>query len=73
MIMSNRGRLTAAEKKKIIDLYVNSKLSMRGIADQMACSYGTVNRVLQDAEGVQVRARGGHRRGDKSTSGSPTG
>lgn len=57
-----RGRrITAVERKLIIDLYRGGK-AMRQIARELGRSYGAVNAVLHQEEGLEVKPRGGYRR-----------
>ncbi|MET7394242.1 helix-turn-helix domain-containing protein [Dactylosporangium sp. NPDC005572] len=46
-----------AIQREMVQLYVEQRLSIRQVAGQMGCAYGTAHRVLQAAN-VQMRPKG---------------
>jgi len=57
--VSRCWRLDDADRAEIVRLYASGR-SLRGLAEHVGCSYGTVHNTLVDL-GVALRPRGGPR------------
>ncbi|WP_433616977.1 helix-turn-helix domain-containing protein [Dactylosporangium sp. CA-139114] len=53
-------------QQQMVRLYIDDRLSIRQVARQMGCAYGTAHRVLHAAH-VQMRPKGRHRQQDAPT------
>lgn len=66
-ITAKKGaRLVGRERDQmigeIVKEYKKGKVSIRDLADRHGRSYGFVHRVLSEADGVEIRQRGGARK-----------